>query len=165
MSVTAAQTVKTVGDRLAERVLARESQIVVGVDPDPAALWPEALKDLPDGAPAEERAAAAVLGHCRALIDAAAPACVGAKLQLACFERLGPPGWRVLHETAAHARAAGLLVIADGKRGDIAVSADAYAQSLFGGAPSPFGHLPGLGADLATVNPLMGADTVAPFVA
>jgi len=163
--VTAAQTVKTVGDRLAERVLARESQIVVGVDPDPAALWPEALKDLPDGAPAEERAAAAVLGHCRALIDAAAPACVGAKLQLACFERLGPPGWRVLHETAAHARAAGLLVIADGKRGDIAVSADAYAQSLFGGAPSPFGHLPGLGADLATVNPLMGADTVAPFVA
>lgn len=168
MSVAAAPgsgTVISVGDRLAERVAARESQIVVGIDPDPAALWPRALDDLPADGPPAERAARAVLAHCRALIDAVAPACVAAKLQLACFERLGPPGWRVLHETATHVRAAGLLVIADGKRGDIAVSADAYGQALFGGGETPFGPIPGLNADFATVNPLMGADTVASFLA
>jgi orotidine-5'-phosphate decarboxylase len=55
-------------------------------------------------------------------------------------------------------------VIADGKRGDIDVSARAYAGALFGGAHTPFGELPGLGADLATVNPLMGVDAIEPFV-
>ena len=59
---------------------------------------------------------------------------------------------------------AGLLVIADGKRGDIDVTARAYAQALFGGVQTPFGEVAGLGADMATVNPLMGADAVEPFV-
>ncbi len=55
------------------------------------------------------------------------------KPQLACFERLGAPGWSALAAVAEHARARGLLVIADGKRGDISVSASAYAQALIGG--------------------------------
>jgi orotidine-5'-phosphate decarboxylase len=62
------------------------------------------------------------------------------------------------------AQAAGLLVIADGKRGDIDVSATAYAQAFFGAMPTPFGPVAGLGADALTVNPLMGADTLLPFV-
>ena len=166
MAVPAASEATTpFGDRLVDRVLARESQLILGIDPDLRALWPQAT-DGPDAdGPPAERAAVAVHRHCRALIDAVAPACVGAKLQLACFERLGPPGWRVLHETAAYARDAGLLVIADGKRGDIDVTATAYGQALFGGVASPFGRLPGLGADLATVNPLMGSDAIAPLVA
>jgi orotidine-5'-phosphate decarboxylase len=105
-----------------------------------------------------------VLAHCRALIDAVAPACVGVKPQLARFEVLGAPGREVLDEVIEHARAAGLLVIADGKRGDIDVTARAYARSLTGGIGSPFGALAGLGADLVTVNPLMGRDAVLPFV-
>ncbi|MGH2986512.1 MAG: orotidine-5'-phosphate decarboxylase, partial [Solirubrobacterales bacterium] len=67
----------------------------------------------------------------RELIERAGPFCVAAKLQLACFERLGSPGWRALEEVAAIARDAGLLVVADGKRGDVPVSAAAYAQGLF----------------------------------
>jgi orotidine-5'-phosphate decarboxylase len=55
-------------------------------------------------------------------------------------------------------------VIADGKRGDIDVTAEAYAASLFGGLETPHGHVAGLGADLATVNPLMGRDAIEPFV-
>ena len=55
-------------------------------------------------------------------------------------------------------------MIADGKRGDIDVTARAYAGALLGGSDSPFGHIAGLGADLVTVNPLMGADAVEPFV-
>jgi orotidine-5'-phosphate decarboxylase len=106
-----------------------------------------------------------VLRHCREVIDATAEACVAVKLQLARFELLGAPGWAALEEVAAHARLRGLLVIADGKRGDIDVSAQAYAGALFGGRETPFGRLPGLGAEMATVNPLMGVDAIAPFVA
>jgi len=161
----------------------RRSQIVLGIDPDPSALWPVASEPEPGasagdasaenaspGDPsaedsAAERAALAVVVHCRALIDATADACVAVKPQLACFERLGAPGWSALAAVAEHARASGLLVIADGKRGDISVSASAYAQSLIGGIETPFGAVKGLGADMVTVNPLMGADAVEPFVA
>jgi orotidine-5'-phosphate decarboxylase len=106
-----------------------------------------------------------VAHHCREVIDATAEACVAVKLQLARFELLGAPGWAALEAVAAHARVRGLLVIADGKRGDIDVSAGAYASALFGGCETPFGRLPGLGVEMATVNPLMGVDAIAPFVA
>jgi orotidine-5'-phosphate decarboxylase len=91
--------------------------------------------------------------------------CVAAKLQLACFERLGAPGWAALETTVATAREAGLLVIADGKRGDVPVSAEAYGQALFGSTPTPWGSAQGLGADAATVNPLLGADSIEPLLA
>ena len=113
------------GDRLTEAVADRESQIVLGIDPDPAKLWPAAVEATSEArarlastlSEAEDAAggvgetstgpsaagvvsrletAAAVLAHCRALVDAAAPAVVAVKPQLACFERLGAPGWAAL---------------------------------------------------------------------
>jgi orotidine-5'-phosphate decarboxylase len=51
-------------------------------------------------------------------------------------------------------------VIADAKRGDIDISARAYGQAFFAGTPSPYGTIPGLGADLLTVNPLLGRDSL-----
>jgi orotidine-5'-phosphate decarboxylase len=172
------------GARLAHAVTARESQIVLGIDPDPARLWPDPREDTgeqrerlavalvdtgdaagaPGPAPAAAEAAAAVLVHCRALIDAAGPACVAVKPQLACFERLGSAGWLALEATCAHARAAGLLVLADGKRGDVPVTATAYGQALVGSTPSPFGAVPGLTADAFTANPLLGRDALTPLV-
>jgi len=133
------------GDRLSAAVAQRESQIVLGLDPDPAKLWPGA------GAAA---APEAVLAHCRAVIDAVAPACVAVKPQLACFERLGPDGWRVLHAVCDHARDASLLVLADGKRGDVPVTGRVYGEALVGV----------LRADAFTVNPLLGRDALQPFV-
>jgi orotidine-5'-phosphate decarboxylase len=154
----------TFADRLTDLVEARESQIVLGLDPDPMRLWPDALALVPaDGSPAQ-RAAAAVRAHCAALIDAAGPACVAVKPQLACFERLGADGWAALAATVAHARERGLLVLADGKRGDISVSAAAYAQALVGSTPTPFGEVEGLRADAFTANPLLGVDALAPLV-
>lgn len=169
-----AVTVRSFGDTLAARVGERESQIVLGLDPDPSSLWPgidgshgphgdgEAIVD--GASSPAQRAACAVQAHCAALIDAAGPACVAVKPQLACFERLGAVGRHALGEVVRHAREAGLLVIADGKRGDIDVSARAYAQALFGGVQTPFGEVAGMGADVATVNPLMGTDALEPFV-
>lgn len=143
----------------------RQSQIVLGLDPDPNDLWPGSAPGAQDELPAVSRAGMAVLGHCHALIDATAEACVAVKLQLARFEALGAVGWTLLRAVADHARERGLLVIADGKRGDIDVSARAYANALIDGLQTPFGRLEGLGADLVTVNPLMGADAIEPFVA
>jgi len=152
------------GDRLADRVAERRSQVVLGLDPDPARLWPVAPQPHPAQASAPERIAAAVEAHCRALLEAAAPACVAVKPQLACFERLGAPGWAVLERVVAHARALGLLVLLDAKRGDVDVTARAYAHALFGPTPTPLGDLPGLGADAATANPLLGRDALAPLL-
>jgi orotidine-5'-phosphate decarboxylase len=142
--------------------------LVLGLDPDPARLWPAAIESLATANDASGRpgecAARAVAAHCRLVIAAAGEHCVAVKLQLACFERLGAPGWEALASVIASAREHELLVLADGKRGDIDVSAAAYAQAFFGETPSPFGAVLGLRADALTVNPLMGRDSLAPFV-
>jgi orotidine-5'-phosphate decarboxylase len=163
------ERVGTFGERLAARVVERQSQLVLGLDPDPLRLWPRAL-ELAGGAgnppaPPAARAALAVAIHCTLAIEAAGEQCVAVKLQVACFERLGAPGWAALSEVAQRAREHGLLVIADAKRGDIDVSATAYAQAFLGETSTPFGAVPGLGADALTVNPLLGADSLQPFVA
>ena len=165
---TAEATAESFGDRLAERVVRRQSQLVLGLDPDPALLWPHAL-ELVGGvdvasAPPAVRAARAVAAHCGLVIEAVAEHCVAVKPQLACFERLGAPGWSALEQVVAQARDAGLLVLADAKRGDIDVTARAYAQAFLGATPSPFGSIPGLGADAMTVNPWLGSDSLEPFV-
>ena len=84
---------------------------------------------------------------------------------VACFERLGAPGWSALAEVCEAARAAGLLVVADGKRGDVPVTATAYAQAPGRCDANPVGPVPGSGADAFTVNPLLGGDSLEPFVA
>ena len=166
---TAEAPAESFGDRLAERVMRRESQLVLGLDPDPALLWPHALElvggvDDPSAPPAV-RAARAVAAHCSLVIDAVAEHCVAVKPQVACFERLGAPGWEALTQVVVKARDAGLVVIADAKRGDIDISARAYAQAFFGATPSPFGSIPGLGVDALTVSPWLGSDSLEPFIA
>ena len=110
------------------------------------------------------RTADAVTEHCRAAIVAAGPASVAVKLQLACFERLGALGWEALERVIAVARDHGLLVMADGKRGDVPVTARAYAQALVGRTPGPFGDVEGLGVDAFTANPLLGRDALEPLI-
>jgi orotidine-5'-phosphate decarboxylase len=154
------------GDRLAQAVARRESQIVLGLDPDPAKLWPQAAADTGASPSTAGPALAgpAVARHCAALIDAAGPACVAIKPQLACFERLGSAGWLALEETVAHARDNDLLVLLDGKRGDVPVTGRAYGQALAGATPTPWGDVDGLRADAYTVNPLLGRDALEPFI-
>jgi orotidine-5'-phosphate decarboxylase len=146
-------TVSTVAfaDRLAARVAERRSQLVLGLDPDPARLWPAS-------AASAEAEGDAVALHCRALIAAAGSACVAIKPQLACFERLGAVGRAALDAVVEAAHAAGLLVLADGKRGDVPVTARAYAEALTGKPPK------GLGADALTANPLLGRDALEPLL-
>jgi orotidine-5'-phosphate decarboxylase len=144
-------------DRLAEAVEAKRTQLLVGLDPRPE-LLPVELR----GATHVSRAAAAeaCARFCRGLVDAVAPYVVGVKLQLAFFEALGADGVRAFEDVCAYARTAGLLVVADGKRGDIGSTARAYADAYLeerDGAPPP--------VDALTVNAYLGSDSIEPFVA
>jgi len=68
-----------------------------------------------------------------------APHVVGVKPQLAFFEALGADGLRAFEDVCAYARSAGLVVVADAKRGDIGSTSRAYATAYLeprsGGPP------------------------------
>lgn len=148
-------------DRIDRAAATKGNPLVLGVDPRPETLPPFLL---PAGPPSLARFA-------RLLLEAAADLCVAAKFQVAFFERFGPDGLAALVDAIALARQAGLAVIGDVKRGDIASTAEAYAEAYLGclpaapgGAtlapppPSPFR------CDAITVHPYLGGDSLLPFL-
>src|SRR5437764_8153911 len=157
MEAQAAVATTTFADRLAAAVVERRSQLVVGIDPQ-LDLLPDELRG--DAHLGSEAAADAVARFSCGLIDSVAPYVVAVKLQLAFFEVLGSAGFRALEEVCAYARTASLLVIADGKRGDIPSTARAYASAYL----EPQDRQPPL-ADALTVNTYLGRDSIEPFVA
>ncbi len=130
-------------DRLAEAVGRAGAPVCVGLDPT--------LDDLP--APLS-RDAAGVREFCLQVMAATGPAAAAYKLNQAFFEALGPPGAAVLAEVIAEASQRALVIL-DGKRGDIGHTASAYARAAYDV----------LGARACTVNPYLGHDAVAPFLA
>jgi len=133
----------TFGDRLAAAVERKRSQLVVGLDPRPELLPVELRGD--------------VARFACGIVDAVAPFAVAVKPQLAFFEALGAEGMAALAEVCAYARRAGLLVIADGKRGDVGSTARAYSAAYLEGAP-PL-------ADALTVSPYLGRESIEPYLA
>ena len=71
------------------------------------------------------------------------------------YESLGLDGMRAYAETLKLARATGLPVIADIKRGDIAKTAEMYAKAHFTGD---------FEADIITLAPYMGLDSISPYL-
>jgi orotidine-5'-phosphate decarboxylase len=120
--------------------------LCVGIDPHPG-LIPELFGgDTPEG----------VWKWSQAIIEAAAGKVAVVKPQVSLFERHGPEGMAALQAAAKAARAAGLIVLMDAKRGDIGSTAEGYAQAyLSPGAPFE--------GDALTVNPYMGLDTLEPY--
>jgi orotidine-5'-phosphate decarboxylase len=133
-------------DRLMDQVR-RLGPLCVGIDPHPA-LLPRLF-----GAPGPDAAARWGL----ALVDRAAGRVAAVKPQAGLFERWGSKGLAALEQVCAAARAAGLVVILDAKRGDIGTTADGYAEGYLAEASS-------CPCDAITINPYMGLDTIEPFV-
>ena len=151
------QTIAPFADRLTAAVRRRANPVLVGLDPR-AEMLPGVLPSGGAGA-SLEAVADGFLEFCRGVIDVVAPLVPAVKPQAAFFEKLGPPGMAALARVIEYARDRGLLVILDAKRGDIGSTAAAYAAGLIGpGGQSPWG------ADALTVNPYLGADSLAPFV-
>ena len=142
-------------DRLADAVERKRSQLLVGLDPR-VDLLPVELAG--DAHLSGEAAAEASARFCCGIVDAVAPHVVGVKPQLAFFEALGSHGLRAFEEVCAYARSAGLVVLADAKRGDIGSTSRAYAAAYL----EPRGDGPPL-ADAMTVNPYLGRDSLEPF--
>jgi orotidine-5'-phosphate decarboxylase len=147
----------TFGDRLAELVERKRSQLIVGLDPRLDLLPVELRGDAHLGL---EAAAEAYARFSCGLIDAVAPEVVGVKPQIAFFEALGSAGIAAFERVCAYARAAGLLVVVDAKRGDIGSTARAYAAAYL---EPRAGELRPL-ADALTVNTYLGGDALDPFL-
>jgi uridine monophosphate synthetase len=133
--------------RLAARIQAIDSPLCVGLDPHPADL--RTFDRL--GAPPTAQTAR---DFCLRLIEATADCAAAYKPNAAFFELFGAAGWAALAEVIAAAREAAPVVL-DAKRGDIASTAEAYARAVF----------ETLGADAVTLNPYLGRDSLAPFLA
>ena len=114
------------GDRLAEAVERKRTQLVVGLDPRLDVLPMELRGEAVLGRAA---AASAIARFCKGISEAVAPYVVAVKPQSAFFEALASDGMRALEEVCDHARSIGLLVLLDAKRGDIGSTARAYAAA------------------------------------
>lgn len=151
-------------DRLSRAMDERRSCLSVGLDPVLDRLPPEILAATSPGAPGSRghtaRAAAAFGLFLDGVIEAVRDLAVAVKPNVAFFERYGAPGWDCLCGISRKAREAGLLVIADAKRGDIGSTAEAYADALLGTLPDT----PGPWVDAVTVNPYLGSDSLEPFL-
>jgi orotidine-5'-phosphate decarboxylase len=134
-----------------ERVVAAvrsTGPLCAGIDPSVALLERWGLSDDPAG----------LRAFSLRCVDAFAGTVAAIKPQVAWYERHGAAGLGVLEELIAAARGAGVLVIADAKRGDIDVTAGAYAQAwLAEGSP--------LAADAVTAHAYLGVGALAPMVA
>jgi orotidine-5'-phosphate decarboxylase len=131
---------------LERRVLEQgRAPAVVGLDPRADAL----PRDVAPGQPP----AARIVAFYEAVLPVLARHVPMVKPNVAFFEAHGADGWRAYETTCRAARAAGLLVLADVKRGDIGATAEAYAQAHFALA------------DAVTLHPLLGSDSLAPFLA
>ncbi len=107
--------------------------------------------------PGDPETAVSVEEFCLRTIDVVAPSVAVIKPQASLFESLGWRGWLVLEKVVRHARSAGLLVLLDAKRGDIADTARGYARAyLTAEAPCC--------VDAMTVNPYLGPESIAPFM-
>jgi orotidine-5'-phosphate decarboxylase len=135
---------KSYADRVAERVREAGNPVCVGLDP--------VAGKIPGEGPLEER----IKGFYSAMLDAMLardllPAAV--KPNMAYYEGVSLACLQVLQDLIKAFRDAGVLVVLDAKRGDIASTSGAYARSAF----------QVFGADAVTAAPYMGIDTIKPY--
>ena len=134
-------------DKLYEAVAAR-GPVCVGLDTD--------FPYLPEGfAKAELTAGENIVRFNKAVVDATKDVAGCFKVQIAYYESLGLDGIRAYKETLDYVKAAGMPVIADIKRGDIAKTAEMYAKAHFEGD---------FEADFITLAPYMGLDSIRPYL-
>lgn len=148
--------------RLHAAIQSKGTPALVGLDPRFQSL-PESLQRAAReqaGSEFQQRAWA-YEQFCRQVIDVVAPIVPAVKPQVAFFEECGAAGMLALERVIAHARQAGLLVIADAKRGDIGSTAEAYAAAWLAGEDP---HAAPFAADALTINPYLGPDTLQPFI-
>ena len=134
-------------DRLYSRV-SSHGHVCLGLDTDYGYL-PQ------DFAQSFSSHADAVYEFNRQIIDNTLDVTACYKVQIAYYEALGLAGLEAYAKTLKYLRDKNAIVIADIKRGDIAKTAEMYAEAHYAGD---------FEADFLTLNPYMGMDTLTPFL-
>jgi orotidine-5'-phosphate decarboxylase len=134
----------TWAEKVAERVRKAGNPVCVGLDP--------VARKIPGDGPLEERIRRFYSDLLEALLARGLlPAAV--KPNMAYYEGVSLACLQVLQDLIRAFREAGVLVVLDAKRGDIASTSGAYARAAFRV----------FGADAVTAAPYMGVDTIKPF--
>jgi len=134
--------------KLDARVESANSLLCIGLDPHMKEVFPEGWEDK-----SEEEKCDAAYTFCKTLIDATAPYAACYKPNAAFFEALGSNLGVATLERVIKSIPKFIPVLLDVKRGDIGSTASAYAEACYD-----------IGADAVTLSPLMGWDSVSPFV-
>jgi orotidine-5'-phosphate decarboxylase len=132
------------GARLADAI-SRRGPLCLGIDPHPELLQAWNLPGSAEG----------LAAFCDICVAAYSEFAI-VKPQVAFFEAYGAAGYAVLERTMAALREAGVLVLADAKRGDIGSTMAAYAAAWTGDSP--------LAADAVTASPYLGFGSLQPLL-
>jgi orotidine-5'-phosphate decarboxylase len=145
-------------DDLVTAIRALGTPCIVGLDPTlermPAGFLHE--QGIARGCSAAD-CASALAAYCELALEAVADLVPAVKPQMAYFERWGAAGVAAAERVIASARRRNLLVIIDGKRGDIGSTSEAYASAYLRRSSV------GLSGDALTLNPYLGPDSMEPF--
>ncbi len=136
----------TFTEKLQRAITSSKSVLCVGLDPDLSKI-PAPLKEQFSD-PSDQ-----VFEFCRRVIESTKMHACAYKPNLAFFEALGSDGWNVFDRLMDEIPS-GKIIIADAKRGDIGTTAQKYKEAFFDK----------LCVDAITLNPLMGMDTLDPFL-
>lgn len=129
-------------ERLQARQEGKQSLLCVGLDPDPQ-MMPPHLAEAEDG----------LYRFSREIIDATADLVCCYKPQIAFYASRGAENQ--LERTIDYIKSKDIPVLLDAKRGDVGSTADQYAREVF----------ERYGADAVTINPWLGLDSMAPYLA
>ena len=148
-------------DKLIEKVIRCRNHTLVGLDPRldyvPKHISDEIGKDNPVEKDAK-LIAEAFYSFNKEIIDNVYDIVPAVKPQIAFYEQYGTAGFECFMKTCEYARAKGLLVVGDVKRGDIGSTAEAYSDFYLGNNDWS------AKTDCITINPYLGTDSIMPFV-
>lgn len=152
-------------DQLQQSIDRTGSIAVVGLDPRVDLVPPPIREHALARADGAAAVAAAFEELNRGIIDVVAGRCAAVKLQTACYEAYGPPGWEALARSVEHARTRGIPIVVDAKRNDIGSTAVHYREAFFdGGTDFAGARTPAIRASWLTVNGYLGRDGIVPFL-
>ena len=149
-------------DKVIRGVKEKGSPCVVGLDYFQDKL-PDFVRSALEKAPNENGYRTALGDFFRLIIESVAPHVALVKPQDALISPMTNVGAQIFGDLVRNAQGCGLLVIADAKRGDIASSAEGYAETFIRPKAGP-SFAQGYNADAVTVNPFLGRDTLTPFL-
>ena len=150
-------------DRLVHACRKKGNSVCVGIDPRWESLPAEIRRR--HGGSTLDTVAAALEEFSLRVLELVAPQIAIVKPQSAFFEACGPAGMRAQQRVLKKAKSLGLITILDSKRGDIASTAEAYADAALAGTLVDSTRHPVWAADAMTINPYLGRDAVEPFLA